>query len=125
MDRVRTDFSSAEARGFDITEYQELGDLAREGLEVLPYVDRLSRHLAACDLGRLDVVHHLDVDEGLRIKRWNPRAYGRANRISKPTAHVTVVVRARDIEAAPRRRGPIRKKAGARKKTAPRTKAES
>ena len=35
MDRVRVDFSSAEARGFDITEYQELGDLAREGLEVL------------------------------------------------------------------------------------------
>ena len=35
MDRVRTDFSSAEARGFDIMEYQELGDLAREGLEVL------------------------------------------------------------------------------------------
>jgi hypothetical protein len=35
MDRVRIDFSSAEARGFDITEYQELGDLAREGLDVL------------------------------------------------------------------------------------------
>ena len=35
MDRIRTDFSSAKARGFDITEYQELGDLAREGLEVL------------------------------------------------------------------------------------------
>jgi DNA-binding transcriptional regulator GbsR (MarR family) len=35
MDRVRLDFSSAEARGFDISEYQELGDLAREGLEVL------------------------------------------------------------------------------------------
>jgi len=35
MDRVRTDFSSAKARGFDITEYQELGDLAREGLDVL------------------------------------------------------------------------------------------
>jgi DNA-binding transcriptional regulator GbsR (MarR family) len=35
MDRVRIDFSSAQARGFDITEYQELGDLAREGLEVL------------------------------------------------------------------------------------------
>jgi DNA-binding transcriptional regulator GbsR (MarR family) len=35
MDRVRIDFSSAEARGFDITEYQELGDLAREGLQVL------------------------------------------------------------------------------------------
>jgi hypothetical protein len=35
MDRVRIDFSSAQARGFDITEYQELGDLAREGLDVL------------------------------------------------------------------------------------------
>ncbi|HTU87751.1 MAG TPA: hypothetical protein VMF57_19380 [Solirubrobacteraceae bacterium] len=35
MDRVRLDYTSAEARGFDITEYQELGELAREGLEVL------------------------------------------------------------------------------------------
>ena len=35
MDRVRLDFGSAESRGFDITEYEELGDLAREGLEVL------------------------------------------------------------------------------------------
>ncbi|MBO0833371.1 MAG: MarR family transcriptional regulator [Actinobacteria bacterium] len=35
MDRVRVDFSSAQSQGFDITEYQELGDLAREGLEVL------------------------------------------------------------------------------------------
>jgi DNA-binding transcriptional regulator GbsR (MarR family) len=35
MDRVRVDFSSAESRGFDVSEYQELGDLAREGLEVL------------------------------------------------------------------------------------------
>jgi DNA-binding transcriptional regulator GbsR (MarR family) len=35
MDRVRVDFSSAQSRGFDVSEYQELGDLAREGLEVL------------------------------------------------------------------------------------------
>ena len=35
MDRVRLDFGSAESRGFDVTEYEELGDLAREGLEVL------------------------------------------------------------------------------------------
>jgi DNA-binding transcriptional regulator GbsR (MarR family) len=34
-DRVRLDFSSAQARGFDVTEYEELGVLAREGLEVL------------------------------------------------------------------------------------------
>jgi DNA-binding transcriptional regulator GbsR (MarR family) len=35
MDRVRIDMSSAQARGFDVSEYRELGDLAREGLEVL------------------------------------------------------------------------------------------
>lgn len=35
MDRVRLDYSSAQARGFDVTEYQQLGDLAREGLHVV------------------------------------------------------------------------------------------
>lgn len=35
MDRVRVDLASAESRGFDVSEYQELADLAREGLEVL------------------------------------------------------------------------------------------
>jgi large subunit ribosomal protein L22 len=43
-------------------------------------------------------VHRAFVDEGIVIKRWNPRAYGRANRIRKRTAHVTVVVRARAAE---------------------------
>jgi large subunit ribosomal protein L22 len=43
-------------------------------------------------------VHRAYVDEGIRIKRWMPRAYGRANRIHKPTAHITVIVRAKDIE---------------------------
>jgi DNA-binding transcriptional regulator GbsR (MarR family) len=35
MDRVRVDFSSAQSRGFDVAEYRELGDLAREGLQVV------------------------------------------------------------------------------------------
>jgi large subunit ribosomal protein L22 len=43
-------------------------------------------------------VYRAFVDEGLVIKRWMPRAYGRANRIRKRTSHVTVVVRARDLE---------------------------
>ena len=43
-------------------------------------------------------VHRVFVDEGIVIKRWMPRAYGRANRIRKRTSHVTVIVRARDIE---------------------------
>lgn len=35
MDRVRIDVSSPESLGMDITEYQELRELTREGLEVL------------------------------------------------------------------------------------------
>jgi len=35
MDRVRIDMSSRHATGFDLSEYQEQGDLAREGLRVL------------------------------------------------------------------------------------------
>ncbi len=35
MDRIRIDLSSSQAMGMDITEYQELGQLAREGLELL------------------------------------------------------------------------------------------
>ncbi len=43
-------------------------------------------------------VHRAYVDEGLVIKRWMPRAYGRPNKIRKRTSHVTVIVRARDLE---------------------------
>ena len=32
------------------------------------------------------------VDEGPRLKRWRPRARGRAYPIRKPTSHVTVIV---------------------------------
>jgi DNA-binding transcriptional regulator GbsR (MarR family) len=35
MDRVRVDFAAAQLRGFDASEFEELGGLAREGLEVL------------------------------------------------------------------------------------------
>ena len=44
-------------------------------------------------------IHRAHVDEGIRIKRFSPRAYGRPNRIHKPTAHVTVIVRAKDLDA--------------------------
>jgi hypothetical protein len=36
MDRVQIDMSSPNAMGFDVTEYQEQGELAREGLRLLP-----------------------------------------------------------------------------------------
>ena len=35
MDRIWIDMSSARSTGFDVTEYQEQGDLAREGLALL------------------------------------------------------------------------------------------
>jgi hypothetical protein len=35
MDRVRIDMSSPESMGMDVSEYEELGQLAREGLQVL------------------------------------------------------------------------------------------
>jgi DNA-binding transcriptional regulator GbsR (MarR family) len=35
VDRIRLDMSSPQSKGFDVSEYQQLGDLAREGLEVL------------------------------------------------------------------------------------------
>jgi DNA-binding Lrp family transcriptional regulator len=35
MDRISIDMSSSHATGFDVTEYQEQGDLAREGLALL------------------------------------------------------------------------------------------
>jgi hypothetical protein len=35
MDRVRIDLSSTNAMGFDVSEYEELREMAREGLEIL------------------------------------------------------------------------------------------
>jgi large subunit ribosomal protein L22 len=59
-------------------------------------------------------VHRAYVDEGIRIKRWMPRAYGRANRIHKPTAHITVIVRAKDQDAPAGAPGRGRKPSAAR-----------
>lgn len=36
------------------------------------------------------------VDQGPVLKRWNPRARGRADLIRKPMAHITVVVAQRE-----------------------------
>jgi large subunit ribosomal protein L22 len=40
------------------------------------------------------------VDEGPTMKRWRPRAQGRATRINKRTSHITLVVQPADVAAA-------------------------
>lgn len=56
--------------------------------------------LSADDL----VVVNCYVDEGPTLKRWRPRAMGRATRIRKRTSHITVVLGTREeIERRARR----------------------
>ena len=58
-------------------------------------------HSAAANLedkskGEVDtenlVIKSIQVDNGKIIKRWMPRAMGRANRIQRRTSHITVVL---------------------------------
>jgi large subunit ribosomal protein L22 len=50
---------------------------------------------------RLLVVSEAYVDEGPTMKRFRPRAQGRAYRINKRTSHITVVVAESEAAAAP------------------------
>jgi large subunit ribosomal protein L22 len=45
------------------------------------------------------VVSKAMVDEGPTMKRWRPRAQGRASRINKRTSHITLVVQPADAAA--------------------------
>ena len=45
------------------------------------------------------VVSVAQVDEGPTMKRWRPRAQGRATRINKRTSHITLVVQPADVAA--------------------------
>ena len=62
-----------------------------------------ARFLAERDSRRLDVqdlyITEAYVDEGPTMKRFRPRAQGRAYRIRKRTSHITVVVAPRDEDA--------------------------
>jgi large subunit ribosomal protein L22 len=53
------------------------------------------------------VVSVAQVDEGPTMKRWRPRAQGRATRILKRTSHITLVVQPADVVAeAKKKRSP-------------------
>jgi large subunit ribosomal protein L22 len=62
------------------------------------------------------VVSVAHVDEGPTMKRWRPRAQGRATRINKRTSHITLVVEPAEVAPAPVKKAPA-KKAAAKKTT--------
>ena len=67
------------------------------------------------DLDRADlVVSSCQVDEGPTMKRWRPRAQGRATRILKRTSHITLVVtpRPEPVKAAPAKKSTTNRKKG-------------
>jgi large subunit ribosomal protein L22 len=43
------------------------------------------------------IVEQVTVNEGPTLKRWKPRARGRADRINKNTCHITVTVSGEEI----------------------------
>ena len=76
-----------------------------------------ARHAAERDSRRLDVedlvVQEAYVDEGPTLKRFRPRAQGRAYRVRKRTSHITVVVapRPEDSSAATDRKSTPKRRA--------------
>src|SRR3954449_13453638 len=46
------------------------------------------------------VVSKAMVDEGPTMKRWRPRAQGRATRINKRPSHITIVVQPAEVDVA-------------------------
>lgn len=67
------------------------------------------------------------VDEGPTLKRFRPRAMGRATRINKRTSHITLVLDEREPRAEAKRkrfRRPVRKKAAAEPEAQPQAEDE-
>jgi large subunit ribosomal protein L22 len=50
-----------------------------------------AEHNYALDADEL-IIDEAFADEGPTLKRWRPRARGRATRINKRTSHITIVV---------------------------------
>jgi large subunit ribosomal protein L22 len=60
-------------------------------LKVLDSAVANAEHNLAMDAEELFVTEAF-ADEGPTLKRWRPKARGRANRIRKRTSHITIVV---------------------------------
>ena len=60
-------------------------------LKVLDSAVANAEHNFALDADELFIIEAY-ADEGPTLKRWRPRARGRATRINKRTSHITIVV---------------------------------
>ena len=76
MDRVQIDMSSAESLGMDVSEYQELADLAREGLRVLDGASPEATGGAAGDGGLRRVPDRADAEAPGRVEGPSPGSRG-------------------------------------------------
>ena len=113
---------------------RQVADLIRgKGLEQARYITAFSPKEAARLIGKVLesavanaenneglnadnlMVANCYVDEGPTLKRWRPRAHGRATRIRKRTSHITVVLAEREVIEATGRRG-LRRRSGSKKK---------
>jgi len=60
----------------------------------------LANLMSSAEAAKLDpsevYIKEIRVDEGPTLRRWRPRAMGRASRIRKRSSHLTVVVAARE-----------------------------
>jgi large subunit ribosomal protein L22 len=83
-------------RGLPVEEARHVLDLTERRAadyvrKVLDSAVANAEHNLALDSEELFVVETF-ADEGPTLKRWRPRARGRATRINKRTSHITVVV---------------------------------
>ena len=69
--------------------FYKLVDSAASNAETVEGLDRANLIITA-----------VQVDEGPTMKRWRPRAQGRATRINKRTSHITLVVQPADVVAS-------------------------
>ena len=90
-------------RGLPVAEAQALLQFAPQAasetvLKVLNSAIANAETTEGLDAGDL-VISVAQVDEGPTMKRWRPRAQGRATRINKRTSHITLVVQPADAAA--------------------------
>ena len=83
-------------RGLPVEEAEHVLRLTQRGAtepvaKVLKSAVANAEHNHALDADEL-VVSEAFADEGPTLKRWRPRARGRATRIRKRTSHITIVV---------------------------------